>query len=129
MYVDFHYTTHCSLVRGNPIRRENPASQLFYVSLPLFWSNTPCLMTAQLLDYWLFPQLWKSIQIPFLSAICLCSIYWNLPKYFLFSFSVPTPFMPGSFQAGEITYCSIPQAMDFFFPHCSHSWHDVWSQS
>lgn len=43
---DLDYTANCFLMGENPIRRENPASQLFYVSLLLSWSNAPCLMIA-----------------------------------------------------------------------------------
>ena len=107
MVVD--YTTNCYPKGQNPIRRENPAWLISYVSLFLSWSNVPCLMTAQLLWVLLtFPMCFGNpYKFPLSLAVSLHSIYFTLPKYLLFSFPVLTSFSHClSIQVRLLLHCS-----------------------
>ena len=61
-------------------------------------------------------------KFPFFLAVSLCSIYFTLPKYLLFSFPVLTSFFffSPSFQGSKITCLSTTQAIYFLL--CFHFW-------
>ena len=80
---------------GIRLGEKNSASLISHVSLFLSWSKAPGLMTAYLLWILLtfptFPIFFaKPYKFPFFLAVSLCSIYFTLPKYLLFSFPVLT---------------------------------------